>query len=571
MNGGPLDEMSSYVTTSAKSPKKRVRFADAPEEIPYDVVGRQGSSQAFDVSEAFVHDHQRYDNRWAFGEHGLEKQVVKDMGTVQSLEDSQQMSTPAYSSLACAGAHNSKISSPVSSETRFLKKRKGDQNEETISAAIDHREGESHKGHAEGCLLRNEDASADVPKDDDVSPGVFDLYGSNLSDLNIKDDYGNEAGKETRNLKAFLNEESDILRTAEAADPVEAFNDMGIPFEPFNLKREREEGYFDPISGSYVLYDQGKKPNEIADDWVDTLPDNEQELHAMWKSKGNGDADIMKRINIMNEAQSEGLHSKFDMQSNGIELDNMKQTIADLLNPGETVVGALCRLGSLRISSSQTLSSQASPTRREENVGTHQDAELHRDKVIGPVSSNLQKSRIPMQPTAKEEFETLTSMSDRLLDSGVLDIYTSNRENLLSSMSDANMDQRTAAENGVFNAAVPEHFENEHLAADNIDLDMFDRSDDPVPSSEIYRVKSNKDVKNENVERRCSMEEEEKPAPNKIMDSMLQGFYPLEEDSKYLYNSTLQAYYCCRSELFGDAKTGKWYRVDPETGTFIQQ
>lgn len=47
------------------------------------------------------------------------------------------------------------------------------------------------------------------------------------------------------------------------------WKDSGVPLEPFNLRRERETGYFDE-EGNYVAY------REEADDaWLATLPEGE--------------------------------------------------------------------------------------------------------------------------------------------------------------------------------------------------------------------------------------------------------------------------------------------------------
>ena len=48
----------------------------------------------------------------------------------------------------------------------------------------------------------------------------------------------------------------------------QAFNEAGIAFEPFHLKKEREEGYFDP-DGNYIQY----KLDEVKDAWLDSLAD----------------------------------------------------------------------------------------------------------------------------------------------------------------------------------------------------------------------------------------------------------------------------------------------------------
>ena len=47
---------------------------------------------------------------------------------------------------------------------------------------------------------------------------------------------------------------------------MQAFNEAGIAFEPFHLKKEREEGYFD-TDGNYIQY----KLDEVKDAWLDSL------------------------------------------------------------------------------------------------------------------------------------------------------------------------------------------------------------------------------------------------------------------------------------------------------------
>lgn len=62
------------------------------------------------------------------------------------------------------------------------------------------------------------------------------------------------------------------------------FNDAGEPIEPFNLRNERAEGYFDE-SGNFVW----KKEVDASDPWLASL-DNEGDMEAMI-----GDAVAAKR------------------------------------------------------------------------------------------------------------------------------------------------------------------------------------------------------------------------------------------------------------------------------------
>ena len=69
-------------------------------------------------------------------------------------------------------------------------------------------------------------------------------------------------------LRAALRPALTTHPPAHPPTPTHSFNDGGIPFEPFHLRREREEGYFD-YDGCYVEY---RDPDEEADAWLDALP-----------------------------------------------------------------------------------------------------------------------------------------------------------------------------------------------------------------------------------------------------------------------------------------------------------
>ncbi|KAK9286794.1 hypothetical protein L1049_015199 [Liquidambar formosana] len=102
----------------------------------------------------------------------------------------------------------------------------------------------------------------------------------------------------------------------------ENFVDDGIQIEPFNLDQEREEGYFD-ADGNFVEY---VKDNEIKDAWLDSV-----EVDPRF-------AQIASSVtNITNtEDDTQDLSSE--------DIGKMKRRIADLLEPGETVLRALRRL-----------------------------------------------------------------------------------------------------------------------------------------------------------------------------------------------------------------------------------
>ncbi|KAL5992387.1 hypothetical protein ACLOJK_013304 [Asimina triloba] len=97
------------------------------------------------------------------------------------------------------------------------------------------------------------------------------------------------------------------------------FVDDGILIEPFNLKQEMEEGYFD-AAGNFVEYISEK---EVKDAWLDSV-----EVDTKLAGKANANTDEVEEFQ---ELSSE-------------EIGKTKRRIADTLQPGETVLQALRRL-----------------------------------------------------------------------------------------------------------------------------------------------------------------------------------------------------------------------------------
>ncbi|KVH93428.1 hypothetical protein Ccrd_004520, partial [Cynara cardunculus var. scolymus] len=98
----------------------------------------------------------------------------------------------------------------------------------------------------------------------------------------------------------------------------ETLVDDGIQLEPFNLEQERKEGFFDK-TGNYVEY----VTNDIKDAWLDSIDadPNLAERHSMITD------DVVEAADLSSE-----------------DIGNIKRRIADVLEPGETVLQALRRL-----------------------------------------------------------------------------------------------------------------------------------------------------------------------------------------------------------------------------------
>ncbi|XP_051147199.1 uncharacterized protein LOC127262527 [Andrographis paniculata] len=99
----------------------------------------------------------------------------------------------------------------------------------------------------------------------------------------------------------------------------ETFVEEGVPIEPFNLDKEREEGYFDE-NGNYVEY---VNQNEIKDAWLDSV-------------------DTYKKYDGKNTISTSNDDKPHDLATE--ELAQINRRIADILEPGETVLQALRRL-----------------------------------------------------------------------------------------------------------------------------------------------------------------------------------------------------------------------------------
>ncbi|XP_062026154.1 uncharacterized protein LOC133742491 [Rosa rugosa] len=106
----------------------------------------------------------------------------------------------------------------------------------------------------------------------------------------------------------------------------EKFVEDGVQFEPFNLEKEREEGYFD-ADGNFVEY---VEKNQVKDAWLDSITkavDPETTKKFAEKNGGGGEGD---------DEVGEDLSSD--------EIGKIKRRIADVLEPEETVLQALRRL-----------------------------------------------------------------------------------------------------------------------------------------------------------------------------------------------------------------------------------
>ncbi|KAK3414159.1 hypothetical protein EUGRSUZ_I02666 [Eucalyptus grandis] len=115
---------------------------------------------------------------------------------------------------------------------------------------------------------------------------------------------------------------NDISSAEVAYEDNESFVEDGIQIEPFNLDKEREEGYFD-AEGNFVEY---VNENEIKDAWLDSV----EAVTSL--------ASRRLVASVVTPAEEDAGELSSD------DIGKMKRRIANVLEPGETVLQALRRL-----------------------------------------------------------------------------------------------------------------------------------------------------------------------------------------------------------------------------------
>ncbi|KZV22761.1 hypothetical protein F511_05393, partial [Dorcoceras hygrometricum] len=175
------------------------------------------------------------------------------------------------------------------------------------------------------------------------------------------------AMRRTKINAELLNDESndlvpDIRKAEVQYEDNEAFVEEGVSIEPFNLDKEREDGYFDE-NGNYVEYiDQ----NEIKDAWLDSV-------------------DVYEKYTGKTSIPESNDDKPHDLSTD--ELAEINRRIADVLEPGETVLRGLRRL-----------------------KGTTTDKKLK------------------MSAETKQLFDQLTEDAAKLMDNGEYNVYEEKQE-----------------------------------------------------------------------------------------------------------------------------------------------
>ncbi|GMH34432.1 hypothetical protein BSKO_02266 [Bryopsis sp. KO-2023] len=368
------------------------------------------------------------------------------------------------------------------------------------------------------------------PVDHDANEATVSDDDSALEGVSPQEAAAQRALIRKKNLEASLGIETDFapdITFAEEAydDPSELFNEAGMPIEPFHLKREREDGYFDG-DGNYVVF----KFDEVKDAWVDSL--EEGPLRERAKCGNIGDT-------TMDESDLED-----------IDLVDYKKNLTELLEDGETVVDGLRRLARRRDSDLET-------------------------KELGKKAAKLLEKQRQVPAQNRLAFDKLTEYSSLLMAYGECNIYNLTKERMLEDIQ-KEMAESQQDENGQ-QLDQPSELDQKQLSptgpTDDIDtlakesLHGVAAEPNALPASnELTQETDNKmDAScNEDSDSGTTGPHETQPqetaAGQDGQTSNLEG-YVFDSDSGKYYNSEKGYYYDPSTELYGNASTGVWYKL----------
>ncbi|KAL4036693.1 hypothetical protein IC575_000257 [Cucumis melo] len=309
---------------------------------------------------------------------------------------------------------------------------------------------------------------------------------------------------------------NDISAAEVTYEENENFDADGIQLEPFNLDKEREEGYFD-AAGNFVEYVNDK---EIKDAWLDSV-----DIDPKYTGKSS--------IVINNEDDVQELSSE--------EVGKIKRRIADVLEPGETVLQALRRLKGNSKDRKEKMSAEIK----------HIFDKLTEDamKLMDNGEYNVYHEKQEVFEREAEGYETLA----RAKEGSSLSLHHGN--------SDANKGNGLLSD--VQNPGVGSLFTNQpevEITSSGTDTyDMFaDEDEHADPSS------------NENLVADANGVDQQFPSnlnPNSESEAS-QNDYVYDESSGYYYSSSLGYYYDPSTGLFCSATSGRWYSYNEETGAY---
>jgi len=180
----------------------------------------------------------------------------------------------------------------------------------------------------------------------------------------------------------------DVQRVEE---DLEVEEEDGIKLEAFNLKEERQKGYFDD-AGNYVENEQNEE-TDATDAWLTS-----EEAKIV-------DAKTLEKIKEQERRLAE---AEAAAPLTAVHISRLQWQIFKILKPGETVAGGLKRLGGALGQLHRPLGKRANKRNKPELTG---------NKTIPDID-----------PKSKEQFDQLTEASSALVNSGEIEVYGQDKE-----------------------------------------------------------------------------------------------------------------------------------------------
>ncbi|XP_053707081.1 CD2 antigen cytoplasmic tail-binding protein 2 [Synchiropus splendidus] len=236
--------------------------------------------------------------------------------------------------------------------------------------------------------------------------------------------------------------------------------DEGVSITPFNLKEEMEEGHFDS-EGNYFI----KKEQQIRDNWLDNIDWVKIKEQPVKRKKKGLSAKRTRRVGDEDEAEEEKKREEQQETQNSDEEEEeeeaepaedplasysqhqLTEALIDLLLPGETVAAGLRRLGGL---------------------GGRKKGKLQADSKATKESKR-----------DTEKLERLTALADRLVASGMFEIYQQTYEKLAYQLK--SMNSKKPAVKAQRGAGDGEDEDELDMFADEFDEKHGDKSEKEEP------------------------------------------------------------------------------------------
>ncbi|KAL8223897.1 hypothetical protein R6Q57_019372 [Mikania cordata] len=265
----------------------------------------------------------------------------------------------------------------------------------------------------------------------------------------------------------------------------EQLEDDGIQLEPFNLEQERREGYFDQ-TGNYVEY----VSNDFKDAWLDSI---------------DADPNLAQRHTVITDSVVEAV----DLTSQ--DIGRIKRRIADVLEPGETVLQALRRLKG---------------------------------------GSNSRKEK--MSAETKLVFDQLTEDASKLMEDGDYNVYDEKQEVF---QREAEGFEKLARARGEGTSSSSANMQSDSSVTSDFNLNGKHAADNTSNNDDGFDMFADGDGE------KAIVDPSNGTGPT-------QNDYVFDESSGYYYSSSLGYYYDPSSGLYCNAASGQWYSYNEETRAY---